>query len=140
MRPRPAAALAVVGDRLATDLVDVTTDLGALESTGFWAVVLPWWTFPFDAASTVVGDLVVIGVIGTAAGFVFNLAALRFASPGIVGIVATTEPAIAAVVALVLLGQALSPIQWIGIVVVMVSVAAVERFGLGEAVDAAPVT
>jgi para-aminobenzoate synthetase component 1 len=35
-------ALAVVGDRLCTDLVDVTSDLGALDSSGFWAVVLPF--------------------------------------------------------------------------------------------------
>ncbi len=43
MRPRQAGdALAVVGDRLATDLVDVTTDLAALDGEGFWAVVLPF--------------------------------------------------------------------------------------------------
>ena len=35
-------ALAVVGNRLATDLVDVTSDLDALDSRGFWAVVLPY--------------------------------------------------------------------------------------------------
>jgi para-aminobenzoate synthetase component 1 len=35
-------ALAVVGDRLLTGLVDVTDDLTALDSTGFWAVVLPF--------------------------------------------------------------------------------------------------
>jgi para-aminobenzoate synthetase component 1 len=34
--------LAVVGGRLATDLVDLTDDLGALDSSGFWAVVLPF--------------------------------------------------------------------------------------------------
>jgi para-aminobenzoate synthetase component 1 len=34
--------LAVVGNRLATELVDVTSDLGALDSEGFWAVVLPF--------------------------------------------------------------------------------------------------
>lgn len=40
----PAASypLAVVGGRLATGLVDVTSDLAALDSTGFWAVVLPF--------------------------------------------------------------------------------------------------
>lgn len=40
----PAALdpLAVVGGRLATDLVDVTSDLRALDSSGFWAVVLPF--------------------------------------------------------------------------------------------------
>lgn len=32
----------MVGDRLATDLVDVTTDLSALDSEGFWAVVIPF--------------------------------------------------------------------------------------------------
>jgi para-aminobenzoate synthetase component 1 len=35
-------ALAVVGDRLLTGLVDVTDDLAALDGTGFWAVVLPF--------------------------------------------------------------------------------------------------
>ena len=43
--PRPVAAdvpLAVVGGRLATDLVDLTDDLAALDvAPGFWAVVLP---------------------------------------------------------------------------------------------------
>jgi para-aminobenzoate synthetase component I len=43
MTAAPAAPpLAVVGGRLATDLVDVTTDLTALDSSGFWAVVLPF--------------------------------------------------------------------------------------------------
>ncbi|MFT3969322.1 MAG: chorismate-binding protein [Micropruina sp.] len=35
-------ALAVVGGRLATGLRDVTADLTALDSSGFWAVVLPF--------------------------------------------------------------------------------------------------
>lgn len=34
--------LAVVGDRLLTDCRDVTSDLGALDSSGQWAVVLPY--------------------------------------------------------------------------------------------------
>jgi para-aminobenzoate synthetase component 1 len=36
------ASLAVVGDRLLTGLLDVTDDLTALDSTGFWAVVCPF--------------------------------------------------------------------------------------------------
>ncbi len=44
MTPRatygPAEPLAVVGGRLATGLRDVTADLGALDSSGFWAVVV----------------------------------------------------------------------------------------------------
>ena len=49
---RPIAAevpLAVVGGRLATDLVDLTDDLGALDSSGFWAVVLPFEGAPICA-------------------------------------------------------------------------------------------
>jgi para-aminobenzoate synthetase component 1 len=38
----PDVPLAVVGGRLATDLVDVTADLSCLDSAGFWAVVLPF--------------------------------------------------------------------------------------------------
>ncbi|HEY8787701.1 MAG TPA: anthranilate synthase component I family protein [Actinopolymorphaceae bacterium] len=34
--------MAVVGGRLLTDLADVTDDPGCLDSTGFWAVVLPY--------------------------------------------------------------------------------------------------
>ena len=34
--------LAVVGGRLATGLVDVTSDLAALDGRGFWAVVIPF--------------------------------------------------------------------------------------------------
>jgi len=34
--------LAVVGGQLCTELADVTSDLGALDSTGFWVVVLPY--------------------------------------------------------------------------------------------------
>ncbi len=48
-RTSPDGALAVVGGRLATDLVDITDDLAALESTGFWAVVLPFEGAPICA-------------------------------------------------------------------------------------------
>ena len=36
------SALAVVGGQLCTDLRDVTSDLSALDSTGFWVVALPY--------------------------------------------------------------------------------------------------
>jgi para-aminobenzoate synthetase component 1 len=41
--------LAVVGDRLATELVDVTHDLAALDGRGFWAVVVPFEGAPVCA-------------------------------------------------------------------------------------------
>jgi para-aminobenzoate synthetase component 1 len=37
-----APGLAVVGEVLATELVDVTSDVAALDGQGFWAVVLPF--------------------------------------------------------------------------------------------------
>lgn len=45
----PAEPLAVVGGRLLTGLVDVTSDLAALDSSGFWAVVLPFEGSPVCA-------------------------------------------------------------------------------------------
>src|SRR5687768_3759434 len=48
-RPASLEALAVVGGRLATGLVEVTSDLAALDSTGFWAVVLPFEGAPICA-------------------------------------------------------------------------------------------
>lgn len=45
----PDPPLAVVGGRLATELVDVTSDLRALDSSGFWAVVLPFEGDPICA-------------------------------------------------------------------------------------------
>lgn len=43
VRPRGGPEpLAVVGGRLCTELVDVTSDLAALDGDGFWAVVLPY--------------------------------------------------------------------------------------------------
>src|SRR5690606_12219621 len=40
--PDAGAPLAVVGGRLLTGLVDVTSDLAALDGEGLWAVVLPY--------------------------------------------------------------------------------------------------
>src|SRR5947209_13443389 len=39
---KDAPNVAAVGGRLATDLVDVTSDLSALDGRGFWVVVLPY--------------------------------------------------------------------------------------------------
>ena len=42
VRRTDAAPLAVVGGRLCTDLRDLTSDLSALDGSGFWAVVIPY--------------------------------------------------------------------------------------------------
>ena len=97
----------------------------------FWAIVLPWWTFPFEAASTVWTGLIVVGVVGTAIPFVLDFIALRMTSSGIVGIIAAAEPPIAAFLAAMFLDQALGPIQWFGIFLVAGAVAVVQWRGLG---------
>jgi para-aminobenzoate synthetase component 1 len=42
MGRRDGPPVAVVGSRLCTELLDVTSDLEALDSSGFWAVVIPY--------------------------------------------------------------------------------------------------
>jgi hypothetical protein len=52
--------VAVVGGRILTGLLDVTSDLSALDSTGTWAVVLPFSGAPvcarFERSATPAGD------------------------------------------------------------------------------------
>ena len=105
----------------------------------FWLIVLPPWTFPSGLDTGTWADIIIVGVFGTALPFIFGFHALRLAPSGIVGVVATAEPAIAAVAALALLGQQLDPIQWLGVAVVVVAIATVQRFGLSDLHPPAPI-
>jgi para-aminobenzoate synthetase component 1 len=49
LRPQASTPLAVVGGRLLTGLVDVTSDLAALDGEGTWAVVIPFEGAPMCA-------------------------------------------------------------------------------------------
>ena len=134
------AAYLIYGEYLGRDFAPSQfAAWGFVFASVFWAVVLPWWTFPFDEVSAVGWDLLVIGVMGTAIPFMLEFLALTMASSGVVGIIATAEPPIAAVAAAFLLDQRLAPIQWVGIVVVVIAIAAVERWGLGEVHVATPI-
>jgi drug/metabolite transporter (DMT)-like permease len=104
-----------------------------------WLVVLPIWTFPTDIGAAAWRDLLIIGVLGTAVPFIIQFGALRLTSSGVVGVVATAEPAIAAIAAAIMLGQALEPIQWIGVVVVVVAIATVQRLGLPDVHPTSPI-
>jgi drug/metabolite transporter (DMT)-like permease len=105
---------------------------GFVFASVIWLVVLPIWTFPTDIGAAAWRDLLIIGVLGTAVPFIIHFGALRLTSSGIVGVAATAEPAIAAIAAAIMLGQALEPIQWIGVVVVVVAIATVQRLGLPD--------
>ena len=115
------------------------TTWGFIFSSVIWLVVLPIWSFPTDIGGAAWRDLVVIGIVGTALPFVLEFRALALVSSSIVGVLATAEPAIGAAFASVMLDQRLTPIQWVGVATVVISVAAVQRFGLGDALPPVPV-
>jgi drug/metabolite transporter (DMT)-like permease len=103
---------------------------GFVFASAFWLLVLPIWSFPSGLSGTVWAELVWVGIGGTALPFLAQFAALRRVASGIVGVVATAEPVIAAGAAWVLLSQSLSPVQIAGGLVVVVAVAAVHRWSV----------
>jgi inner membrane transporter RhtA len=97
-----------------------------------WLVALPLWSFPTAISGAAWRDLAIIGIVGTAIPFVVEFAALRLIVASIVGVIATAEPVVAAVAAVILLDQHLELVQWFGVVIVVVAVAAVQRWGLKD--------
>lgn len=118
--------------------VQITT-WGFVFASVIWIVILPIWTFPTSIGARAWIDLVIIGVLGTAVPFIAGFAALRLAPSSTVGVVATAEPAIGAVAAAIMLGQALEPVQWIGVAVVVVAIGTVQRLGLPDVHPASPI-
>jgi drug/metabolite transporter (DMT)-like permease len=109
---------------------------GFFFATVFWSVVQPWWSFPARAVGRTVSlqgalagvhvpvwALVLwIVVPGTVAPFALIVAALRRVSATRVGIVATLEPVVAALVAWAWLRESLAPAQLAGAVVVLAGI------------------
>lgn len=106
----------------------------------FWAIAQPVWGFPFDVLA---GSIQVLGpagpsvpvavpatwmvVLGTLVPFslvVLSMQHLRASQASVTGM---TEPVIAAVIAWVVLGQVLAPVQILGAAIVLGSVLVVER-------------
>jgi drug/metabolite transporter (DMT)-like permease len=105
----------------------------------FWAIVQPWWSFPFD---TFAGSIRVAGaagpmvptavlatwlvVLGTVVPFslvVLSLQHLRASQASVTGM---TEPIFATAIAWLVLGEALAPIQVVGAGIVLASVLVAE--------------
>ena len=101
-------------------------------ASAIWLVALPIWTFPTDISGSAWRDLAIIGMVGTTIPFLLEFAALRVLASSIVGVIATAEPVVAAIGAYLILDERLAPIQWLGVVVVVASVAAVQRWGLPD--------
>ncbi len=104
-------------------------------ATGFWAVVQPWWSFPFAALNEQValpGPLELTApvwalavwtiALGTIAPFVLSIGALQHLPATTVTIVATFEPVAAAFVAWVWLGETLDAVQIAGGAVVLAGI------------------
>jgi drug/metabolite transporter (DMT)-like permease len=104
-----------------------------------WLVVLPIWSFPTDIGSAAWRDLLVIGVFGTAVPFIVGFGALRLVSSGVAGVVATAEPAVAAIAATAILSQTLAPVQWLGVAVVVIAISTVQRVGLTDVHPPSPI-
>ncbi len=105
----------------------------------FWALVQPWWTFPFDALSadvdlaaatdgrlgTAVPTWLLVGwivVLGSVAPFLLVLGGLSRIGATRTGLIGTAEPALAGVVAWLALGEVLSPVQLLGGAVVLAGI------------------
>ena len=113
------------------------TCLAFLVASLFWAVVQPWWSFPFGALTgetSLLGNLagttapvwaLVLWMVvpGTIAPFALSIAALRHLPATVVGVAATAEPPLAALAAWAWLDETLAGAQVAGGLVVLLGIA-----------------
>ena len=99
----------------------------------FWAIILPWWNFPFEYLTesySLEGNLsgynapgwaliLWIIIIGTVVPYLLTVTGIRELSAGTSSVIGMIEPIFAGVIAWVLLNEALSTIQLIGCAVVL---------------------
>jgi drug/metabolite transporter (DMT)-like permease len=123
----------VVGDRDPVSLLF----WGFLFASAFWAVLVPWWSFPlhFLTASTPLhGHLQAwhlpvwllaawMVVLGTIVPFFLIVSALRHVSATTAGIVAMLEPVVGALVGWAWLAESLGGVQLAGAAVVLAAIA-----------------
>lgn len=107
-------------------------------ATVTWSILAPWWDFPwslmdsttslFDGAMTgvPVWSLVVLMVIVSVVPFVLVLMSLQRIGAQRGGILGTTEPVWAALIAFAMLGEIITPIQGVGGLIVLAGVIVAE--------------
>lgn len=104
-----------------------------------WAIVSPWWAFPFsrlvhevDLPGALPGQtplwllVLCIIVLGTVVPFLLVLLAVGRLGPARVGLIGMLEPVGAGIIAWVLLGESLNTAQVIGSLIVLVGIALAE--------------
>lgn len=107
----------------------------------FWAIVQPWWLFPWDLLSGVGyplgedGEAVPIWmlssymiVLGTVVPFWLIVVSLQHIRASQASVIGMTEPLLASLIAWIALGEVLAPIQLVGAVIVLVGVYLAERY------------
>ncbi|MEO6144065.1 MAG: EamA family transporter [Dermatophilaceae bacterium] len=122
-------------DRDPISLMGFTFGFSAL----LWAVVSPWWTFPFSRLVDTVAlpgalpggaplwlMVLWIIVLGTVTPFLLVLLAVGRLGPARVGLIGMLEPVVAGIIAWVLLGESLATVQVVGSLIVLVGIALAE--------------
>jgi drug/metabolite transporter (DMT)-like permease len=109
-------------------------------ATLFWAVATPWWGFPVHLIASTRGALLAAGVVvvGTLVPFICMVAALRLVPAPRAAVVATLEPALAAVFAWIFHGEVLAAPQLAGGVVVLAAVVWVQSHRPDVGAESAP--
>ena len=109
---------------------------GFLFATLFWAIVQPWWSFPWTDVTervSLLGNLagsefpawaLVLGivVVGTIVPFLLMVGSLQHLPATTVGMVAMLEPVLGAVVAYLWLGETLATQQLVGGAIVLAAI------------------
>ena len=107
-------------------------------ATVFWSILAPWWNFPWDLMTATtsmldgaitgipVWSLVLLMIVVSVVPFVLVLMSLQRIGAQRGGILGTTEPVWAALIAFVLLGEVLSPVQGLGGLIVLAGVIVAE--------------
>ena len=103
-----------------------------------WSILAPWWNFPWSILGTTtslfdgavsgipVWSLVLIMIVVSVVPFVLVLMSLQRIGAQRGGILGTTEPVWAAIIAFVLLGEVISPTQGLGGLIVLAGVIVAE--------------
>ena len=107
-------------------------------ATVFWSILAPWWNFPWDLMTTTtsmldgaitgipVWSLVLLMIVVSVVPFVLVLMSLQRIGAQRGGILGTTEPVWAALIAFVLLGEIITPVQGLGGLIVLAGVIVAE--------------
>jgi drug/metabolite transporter (DMT)-like permease len=135
-------AVYLVGFERAGRSYDAFTTLawGLGFATLFWLLVSPPWALPLDDVADTRNAALVLGVvvIGTLGPFLLSVSALRHLPAARVGVVATLEPVLAAVMASAIHGESLAAVQIAGGLLVVAAVAWVQLHPPAPEVEAVP--